>query len=108
VHTKSHELFAQDGNFQFNGITVISPGRKIPSFGTKTQGWSWWLTPGMLTISDMEIMRIAVQGQPGAKLARSHFNQWHSSVFSCYTGRHKQEDRGSGWPGKKGRHYLKN
>jgi hypothetical protein len=52
---------------------VISPGRKIPSFGTKTQGWAWWLTPGILTISDVEIMRIAVQGEPGQKVSKVPF-----------------------------------
>jgi hypothetical protein len=52
---------------------VISTGRKIPSFGTKTQGWAWWLTPGILTISDVEIMKIAVQGKPGQKISKVPF-----------------------------------
>jgi hypothetical protein len=104
VDTRSHELFAQDCNFQFNGIIVISPGRKIPSFGTKTQGWAWWLTPGILTISDVESWGLQFNARLGKSLGRSNFNQWHAFVFSCYMGR----DRGSGWPGKKGRPYLKN
>jgi hypothetical protein len=52
---------------------VISPGRRIPSFASKTQGWAWWLTPGILTISDVEIMRIAVQGEPGHKVSKVQF-----------------------------------
>jgi hypothetical protein len=73
LDTRSHELFALSGNFQFNGITVISPGRRIPSFGTKTQGWAWWLTPGIPAISDVEIMRIAVHCQPEQKVSKVPF-----------------------------------
>jgi hypothetical protein len=66
LETRSHELFVQAGNFQLNGITVYYLVKGF-LFLELTQGWAWWFISVILTISDVEIMRIAVQGQPWQK-----------------------------------------
>jgi ribosomal protein L31 len=46
------------------------------------------------------------------KFGRPHLNQWLDViVYSChpsYTGKHKQETQGTGWPGHKAKVYFKN
>jgi hypothetical protein len=50
-------------------------GKEYKLYVKKKNGWIWWFTPVISAVSEAEIWRIVVWGQPGKKLARPHLNQ---------------------------------